>query len=586
MSVFRRAARGADESAAGITGSDLESDSDLEAELTSLRNEGAPASGSGEETFGARIDAGALLSTDDDDDDGSSDGAETPVVVRQPSGGLGLGSCGSAPGSSASSADSDSSLMEDARDVLAQRGRRGATPSPPLQDAPRAAARSGALQPSAPEAAPEAEGRAGMSRVSRVGALADVQSRLAQAQSAAPSMSVSGAGAAPPLRTPATARGDAGDGGSGSSSSDSLQDELRKASGSARMRGKGVAASGASSAGASGVRKLLDEKADGFSSSSGSDGFTQSLRQISGGGGGGGGGGESPESSAFGSSPAGGSSAASSGEEEEPSPAISRADDGEELTFESLSGPALAADNAAAADLPLADGWEETDAGDGRTYFWNVDTDEVTWSRRRASVEVQESSRRSSGSASGPPRPPPSLVPQASSEAAGLAETSTVGPLPGRGGASVAARRAGSELPGALAGGGARSGGGRQARISREAPRVGASLWSVRRRGLVAARRPRSRAPRPLSRARWARDGSPAGRRRPPRRGCAGTARRRPPVGVRHPRGRGRRTGVRGDGPRSDLARRRRRAPACRRSVRAPPRPPPPTPPATSSSVR
>ena len=85
MSVFRRAARGADESAAGITGSDLESDSDLEAELTSLRNEGAPASGSGEETFGARIDAGALLSTDDDDDDGSSDGAETPVVVRQPS---------------------------------------------------------------------------------------------------------------------------------------------------------------------------------------------------------------------------------------------------------------------------------------------------------------------------------------------------------------------------------------------------------------------------------------------------------------------------------------------------------------------
>ena len=158
MSVFRRAARGADESAAGITGSDLESDSDLEAELTSLRNEGAPASGSGEETFGARIDAGALLSTDDDDDDGSSDGAEAPVVVRQPSGGLGLGSCGSAPGSSASSADSDSSLMEDARDVLAQRGRRGATPSPPPQDAPRAAARGGALQPSAPEAAPEAEG--------------------------------------------------------------------------------------------------------------------------------------------------------------------------------------------------------------------------------------------------------------------------------------------------------------------------------------------------------------------------------------------------------------------------------------------
>ena len=38
---------------------DLESDSDLEAELTSLRNEGAPASGSGEETFGARIDANA-----------------------------------------------------------------------------------------------------------------------------------------------------------------------------------------------------------------------------------------------------------------------------------------------------------------------------------------------------------------------------------------------------------------------------------------------------------------------------------------------------------------------------------------------
>ena len=93
-------------------------------------------------------------------------------------------------------------------------------------------------------------------------------------------------------------------------------------------------------------------------------------------------------------------------------------------------------------DVELPPNWEAVVGEDGRTYYWNVDTDEVTWSRRRASVEVQESSRRSSGSASGPPRPPPSLVPQASSEAAGLAETSTVGPLPAAGAAPPSLRDA------------------------------------------------------------------------------------------------------------------------------------------------
>ena len=424
-----------------------------------------------------------------------------------------------------------------------------------------------------------------MSRVSRVGALADVQSRLAQAQSGAPSMSVSGGGAAPPLQTPATARG-TGEPGS-SSSSDSLQDELRKASGSARKRGKGVAASGASSAGASGIRKLLDEKADGFSSSSGSDGFGQSLRQISGGGGGGGGGGESPESSAFGSSPAGGSSAASSGEEEEPSPAISRADDGEELTFESLSGPALAADNAAVADLPLADGWEETDAGDGRTYFWNVDTDEVTWSRRRASVEVQESSRRSSGSASGPPRPPPSLVPQASSEAAGLAETSTVGPLPGAGAAPPSLRDAQGASSRERWQAAAHAAAVVTKPVSLEKRRESARLSGVFA-AAVSSLHDAHEAERRASVASSVGSGRLSGGTAPP---TAPGMRRDGSVGDRQSGsvilGARRRTGVRGDGSRSDLAGAPPpRAPVCRRSVRAPPRPPPPTPPATSSSVR
>jgi len=41
-----------------------------------------------------------------------------------------------------------------------------------------------------------------------------------------------------------------------------------------------------------------------------------------------------------------------------------------------------------APETPLPDAWEAVEADDGRTYYWNVDTDEITWSRPLPSAEA------------------------------------------------------------------------------------------------------------------------------------------------------------------------------------------------------
>ena len=75
------------------------------------------------------------------------------------------------------------------------------------------------------------------------------------------------------------------------------------------------------------------------------------------------------------------------------------------------AGP-TAEEQAGATDSPLAPGWEEVEADDGRIYYWNEETDSTTWDKPSASRTPMDTSRTSAAvrcPASRPQPPDPSL---------------------------------------------------------------------------------------------------------------------------------------------------------------------------------
>ena len=58
------------------------------------------------------------------------------------------------------------------------------------------------------------------------------------------------------------------------------------------------------------------------------------------------------------------------------------------------AGP-TAEEQAGATDSPLAPGWEEVEADDGRIYYWNEETDSTTWDKPSASRTPMDTSRTS-----------------------------------------------------------------------------------------------------------------------------------------------------------------------------------------------
>ena len=75
------------------------------------------------------------------------------------------------------------------------------------------------------------------------------------------------------------------------------------------------------------------------------------------------------------------------------------------------AGP-TAEEQAGATDSPLAPGWEEVEADDGRIYYWNEETDSTTWDKPSASRTPMDTSRTSAAVrclACRPQPPDPSL---------------------------------------------------------------------------------------------------------------------------------------------------------------------------------
>lgn len=75
------------------------------------------------------------------------------------------------------------------------------------------------------------------------------------------------------------------------------------------------------------------------------------------------------------------------------------------------AGP-TAEEQGGATDSPLAPGWEEVEADDGRVYYWNEETDSTTWdkpSSRRGSMDTSRTGAAVRCPASEPQPPDPSL---------------------------------------------------------------------------------------------------------------------------------------------------------------------------------
>jgi len=70
------------------------------------------------------------------------------------------------------------------------------------------------------------------------------------------------------------------------------------------------------------------------------------------------------------------------------------------------AGP-TAEEQAGATDSPLAPGWEEVEADDGRIYYWNEETDSTTWDKPSASRTPMDTSRTSAAVRCPASRPQP-----------------------------------------------------------------------------------------------------------------------------------------------------------------------------------